>query len=222
MVFTDKITLYHSSSFGELLSDLSITVTELFRDPLFYKAFAKKVVPKLKTYPYLKIWHAGCATGEEVYSMAILLHENEYLARTQLYGTDFNPGALKVAKKGIYSAENCKAYSANYKKAGGHSELIDYFIEKYEALKVKRFLQDKITFSQHNLATDHSFGEMEVIVCRNVMIYFDDELKQRALKLFDESLVDYGFLCLGDKERLDYPSFKVVDEPASIYQKVPK
>ncbi|MCH9643783.1 MAG: protein-glutamate O-methyltransferase CheR [Gammaproteobacteria bacterium] len=207
--------------FNELLSDLSVTVTEMFRDPEFYSSFAKLVIPKMKTYSYIKIWHAGCATGEEVYSMAILLHEYKYLDRAQLYGTDFNPYALKIAKKGIYPDENFKQFVENYKASGGKNEFSDYFTEKYHALKIKSFLQEKITLSQHNLSTDKVFGEMEVIVCRNVMIYFDANLKKRVLTLFQESLVDYGFLCLGDKETLDMPGFKAVDEAVSIYQKVP-
>lgn len=209
------------STFNELLCDLSITVTEMFRDPHFYTAFCTHVIPKLKTYPYSKIWHAGCATGEEVYSMAILLHEHDYLKRTQLYGTDFNPYAIKKAKKGIYPTERFKVYNENYKKINQHNNLHDYFTEKYNALKIKSFLMDKTAFLTHNLATDHSFGEVEVIVCRNVMIYFDDVLRDKVLKLFTSALVDYGFLCLGDKESLNLPGYRCADSHASIYQKVP-
>lgn len=206
--------------FDELLSDLSITVTEMFRNPHFYKEFEEHVIPKLKTYPYIKIWHAGCATGEEVYSMAVLLADNQYLDRAQLYATDFNPYALNVAKKGIYPVSKLEKYRANYKQFNSDGSLDDYFTEKYEAVKIKQLLQDRIAFSQHNLASDQSFGQMEVIVCRNVLIYFNDELRERTLKLFSESLVPYGFICLGDKESITLEGFKEISPQSSIYQKV--
>lgn len=206
--------------FSELLADLSITVTEMFRNPEFYRCFANKVIPKLKTYPYIKIWHAGCATGEEVYSMAILLYENEFLTRTQLYGTDFNPFAISAAKKGIYSCEHIEAYETNYNTAGGKSRLCNYFTEKYDLLKIKQSITNKIAFFEHDLATDYSFGDVEVIVCRNVLIYFDDHLKNRVLELFYNALVPNGYLCLGDKETLNSSQFKCVDSTARIYSKV--
>lgn len=211
-----------SKSFDELLSVLSITVTEMFRDPGFYKSFSDKVIPSLKTYPYLKIWHAGCATGEEIYSMAILLHEHHYLDRTQLYATDFNPFALKIAKNGIYPKQNIEKYSKNYQDSGGKNNILNYFTEGYDALKINHPLQEKILFSKHNLATDQVFGEMEVILCRNVMIYFEEKLQNHVINLFKESLSDYGFLCLGDKENLSDPSFRCIDKEHAIYQKMPE
>lgn len=220
---TDMIPLLikEPHSFDELLRDLSITVTEMFRDSYFYRAFCRQVMPALKTYPYIKIWHAGCATGEEVYSMAILLYEHDFLERSQLYGTDFNPYAIKAAKKGIYPDVHFKKYNDNYLKVSGIHQLKNYFLENYGSLKVRSCLSKRIAFLVHNLATDHSFGEVEVIVCRNVMIYFDDVLRDAVLTLFTEALVDYGYLCLGDKEMLDLPNYKCIDVGASIYQKVP-
>lgn len=214
------VLLNDPQQFNDLLSDISITVTEMFRDPEFYRSFANIVIPKLKTYPYVKIWHAGCATGEEVYSMEILLEENNYLERAQLYATDFNPYALELAKKGIYSKERYPLYEKNYQESMGKFSLAHYFIKKYEALKIKRYLQKNVTFSQHNLATDKMFSEVEVVICRNVMIYFNKKLKNRVFKLFYESLTDHGFLCLGTKETVNFPGFKCLDPAASIYQKV--
>lgn len=214
--------LTQDNYFAELLSDLSITVTDMFRDPAFYKAFSEKLVPKLKTYPFLKIWHAGCSTGEEVYSMSILLDEHNYLDRTQLYATDFNPHALNIAKKGIYKGNKYTAYAENYFKSGFRKELSNYLIQKYDAIKIKNYLRKKVAFSLHNLAADNSFGEMEVILCRNVMIYFEEKLRRRVLSLFNESLIDYGYLCLGSKETINHPGFKCIDAASSIYQKIPK
>ncbi len=210
-----------SHAFDELLSDLSITVTEMFRNPEFYKTFAKIVIPKIKTYPFSKIWHAGCATGEEVYSMAILLHENSHLKRTQLYATDFNPYAINSAKRGIYPKDRYLLYEENYHSVNPNGDFKQYFSEKYDALKVRRFLQERVAFSVHNLVTDNVFSEVEVIVCRNVLIYFDNKLRNRALDLFYESLSPYGFLCLGNKESLDTEKFRCINKAQSIYQKVP-
>ena len=213
--------LNEPKTFEQLLSTISVTVTEMFRDSEFFHGFVKTVIPKLKTYPYINIWHAGCATGEEVYSMAILFSEANYLDRLQIYGTDFNPEALSIAKKGVYPAELLRKYTQNYVEYGGKEDFSDYFVEKYEAIKIKKYLQDKVSFAKHNLTCDNTFGDMEVIICRNVMIYFDNDLKQRVLKLFYQSLVPYGFLCLGDKEKLSIPGFKCIDRLASIYQKIP-
>lgn len=205
----------------ELISDISVTVTEMFRDPEFYAAFKEKVIPTLKTYSYMKIWHAGCSTGQEVYSMAILLHEEGLLPRVQLYSTDFNPYALEVAKEGIYPEESFDEYKRNYDNYGGSKNFEDYFLRKYKKIKIDSALQKKILFYQHNLAADKSFGEVEVIVCRNVMIYFDQYLKEKVIQLFRESLVDYGYLCLGAKEHLSMEGFKCISHEACIYQKVP-
>lgn len=215
--------LKDSHAFDDLLSDISITVTEFFRDPHFYKAFADLVVPKLKTYPYIKLWHAGCATGEEIYSMAILLHENGFLDKSLIYGTDFNKSALDIAKSGVYPENKVSLYNNNYIKAMGRDSLQEYFTKKYQFLKVKKFLQEKVVLSHHNLSTDSSFGEVEVIVCRNVLIYFDDNLRDKVIKLFLQSLSPQGFLVLGDRESLEtsqYQShFNPIKVDASIYQR---
>lgn len=190
--------------FNGLLFEISITVTEMFRDPEFYYAFRKYVIPILKTYPFIKIWHAGCATGEEVYSMAILLYEEGFLSKTTIYATDFNMQALEKAKAGIYKAQHVKQYIKNYNDAKGKSTFSDYYYANYNGVKLHDFLKKRITFSHHNLVVDRAFGEMNVILCRNVLIYFNRTLQNHALTLFCDSLCHGGFLCLGSKESLDF------------------
>jgi len=214
--------LHDEKKFTEFIIDLSVTVTEMFRDPEFYVAFKKNVVPVLKTYPFIKIWHAGCATGEEVYSMAILLHEADLLKRTQIYGTDFNQLALKVASEGIYSTSNLKQHIENYKKFSNGGSLSKYYHEKYDSIKMNKHLRDHITFAQHNLVVEHHFGEMNVILCRNVLIYFDRTFQNRVLSLFRESLMHRGFLCLGNKESIinssECSSFDTVSREQKIFR----
>lgn len=216
--------LFHDETcFDEFLKIMSITVTEMFRDPAFYLAIRKEVVPVLKTYPFVKIWHAGCATGEEVYSMALLLHEEGFLDRARIYATDFNKHSLDAASNGVYSARHMAAYSTNYREAGGSGDLSDYYNESYELAKFKDSLKERITFSYHNLVTDGVFGEMNMIWCRNVLIYFDKTLQDRVLSKFAESLRHGGFLCLGNKESLNFtavePSFTSVNKKQRIYRK---
>ncbi len=215
--------LYDEGLFEVFLRQMSITVTEMFRDPEFYKSFRENIIPKLKTYPYIKVWHAGCATGEEVFSMAILLHEEGFLDRATIYATDFNQVALECAKTGIYDASNVKQYIENYNKAGGTSGLSEYYTSSYNAVKLRDFLKRRITFANHNLAVDRSFGEMNVILCRNVLIYFNKNLQNQVLKLFRDSLCHKGYLCLGSKETLRFTEvendFEVVDEKYRIYQR---
>jgi len=194
------------SFFEKLLMDFSINITEMFRDPSFYKAFRDEVVPVLKTYPFIKIWHAGCSTGEEVYSMAILLKEAGLLERSQLYATDFNKVVLEKAKEGIYPIDEIKEYTYNYQKSGGLAAFSDYYIAKYDSVILDQCLKKKIIFVDHNLVTDGVFGEMHVVVCRNVLIYFGTDLQNRVVKLFTDSLTAGGFLCLGSKESLKYTS----------------
>jgi chemotaxis protein methyltransferase CheR len=214
--------LHDSLLFEEFLKHLSITVSEMFRDPRFYHSFRENVIPVLKTYPFIKIWSAGCATGEEVYSLAILLHESGLLKKSTLYATDFNNEALSIAKNGIYSTDNMKKYIKNYNQFGGAASFSEYYTSKYDSIKMRNFLKENITFANHNLVSDRSFGEMNVILCRNVMIYFDDDLTNHALTLFKESLCHHGFLCIGTKETLDFSQvsedFKAVDKPMRIYQ----
>lgn len=210
--------------FNSFLLDMSITVTEMFRDPHFYAKFRKLVVPKLKTYPYIKVWHAGCATGEEVYSMAILLHEEGLLNRSTVYATDFNNYAIKQAQAGIYSADLIQKYTKNYNLSGGLSSFSDYYHADYGAVKIKEFLKEQITFAHHNLVTDKVFGEMNIILCRNVLIYFDSSLQDRVYNLFKSSLCHRGYLCLGTRETLDYSSvsqdFDKLANKEKIYRKL--
>ncbi|MBF0106253.1 MAG: protein-glutamate O-methyltransferase CheR [Deltaproteobacteria bacterium] len=209
--------------FKRLLLDLSITVTEMFRDAGFYQAFRETIVPKLRVFPFFKIWHAGCATGEEVYSMAILLHEEGLLKKAQIYATDFNSRALESAKEGLYAADNLALHEKNYSDAGGKTALKDYYRAMYQSFKIHDFLKEKITFADHNLATDGVFGEMHVILCRNVMIYFNQKLQTRVLTLFLNSLDHRGYLCLGKKESLFttgvVDAFERVSREYSIYRK---
>ena len=209
---------------GDMLQQLSVTVTEMFRDAHFYRAFATDVIPKLRTYPLLKIWHAGCATGEEPYSMAIMLHEAGLLEHTQIYATDINGKSLTLAERGIYNVADMNDYSRNYLDAGGKTQLSDYYHRKYESAILADFLRKKVLFSDHNLVTDDVFGEMHVVICRNVLIYFDRALQDRALNLFGNSLVNRGFLCLGDKETTNFSAvkedFETYANKARIYRKL--
>ncbi|MDF1759472.1 MAG: hypothetical protein P1U40_02935 [Coxiellaceae bacterium] len=212
--------LYDEAFFTDFVIGMSVTVTEMFRDPKFYIAFKENVVPILKTYPFIKVWHAGCATGEEVYSMAILLKEAGLLERTQLYGTDFNQLSLQIATDGIYSTEHIKEYTENYNKVSADASFSDYYHSKYESVKMSDNLRDHMIFSHHNLVTDHHFGEMNVIICRNVLIYFDLELQNKVLSLFKDSLVHRGILCLGTKESLHNTNVCKMFEPIQKDQKI--
>jgi len=194
------------SFFETLLLDLSINVTEMFRDPTFYQAIRKQVIPILKTFPFLKIWHAGCSTGEEVYSMAVVLKEEGLYERAQIYATDMNQTVLKKAKEGIFPINRLKQYTENYQKSGGQESFSNYYDAHYEHVIVDNSLKQNILFSDHNLATDGVFGEMNLIMCRNVLIYFSRELQNRALELFASSLCEGGILCLGSKETIRFAS----------------
>ena len=201
-------TLTDPEFFSHLLGDLTVTVTELFRDPWFYKAVREKVVPYLKTYPEIKMWFAGCASGDEVYSMAILLKEEDLLDRCILYGTDVNPLALKRAKEGVISTEQVKDASKRYVESGGRRAFHDYYTANYGSAILNRSLRERMVFSDHNLATDGVFGEMQVVFCRNCLIYFKRALNDRAIKLFADSLCGSGFLCLGTKESLTFSAHR--------------
>ena len=200
--------LYDETLFQSLFFDMSVTVTEMFRDPWFYLALREKVIPFLKTFPFINIWQAGCATGEEVYSLAILLKEEGLYKRARIYATDFNDAALEKAKTRIYSLDRIKEYSINYQKAGGMNSLADYYRARYQSVIIDTSLQENITFANHNLATDGVFGEIHLILCRNVLIYFDRALQDRALSLFRDSLLYNGFLCLGSKETIHFAKVK--------------
>jgi len=190
-----------------LLMDLSINVTEMFRDPSFYKAVREQVVPVLKTYPFIKIWHAGCSSGEEVYSMAILLREEGLYNRTQIYATDFNPVIIKQAREGIYPINRMKEFTLNYQKAGGKAAFSDYYTANYESAKILDTFKKNIVFATHNLVTDSVFAEVHMVVCRNVLIYFDRNLQDKVIGLFSDSLTGGGVLCLGSKENLQFSGF---------------
>ncbi|OQY39568.1 MAG: chemotaxis protein CheR [Candidatus Cloacimonetes bacterium 4572_65] len=215
--------LHDESFFDSIVYDFSITVTEMFRDPQFFKSLRENVFPYLKTFPIIKIWHAGCATGEEVYSLAIMLKEEGLLDRTTIFATDFNNEALAKAKSGIFSLSTVKDYTKNYVNAGGKAFLSDYYYADYDSAIFDKSLKQRITFANHNLVTDTVFGEMHLILCRNVLIYFDRELQDRVFSLFEESLVPNGFLALGSKESLTFSSIKSkvkeIDKMYRVFQK---
>lgn len=206
-----------------IIYDFSITVTEMFRDPSFYTAVRTYIIPYLQTYPYIKIWHAGCATGEEVYSLAILLREEGLYERTTIFATDFNDRALQTARDGIYPLRAIQQYTANYQLAGGRRSFADYYHADYSYVRMDKSLMQNVTFANHNLVTDGVFGEMHLIFCRNVLIYFEPQLQNRVFGLLDRSLVRGGFLCLGMKESLDFapvrPDYRLVDGVHRIYDK---
>ncbi len=212
--------LYEENAFNQLLLNLSINVTEMFRDPEFYQAVRQKVIPILKTYPFIKLWHAGCSTGEEVYSLAILLREEGLSGKFQIYATDFNELVLKKAKQGIFSLDRIKEYTLNYQKAGGVESFADYYSAHYDHAIIHESLKKNIVFADHNLATDGAFGEMNMIMCRNVLIYFNRDLQNRAIGLFHESLSHFGFLCLGTKEDINFTQYANKFETISSKEKI--
>ncbi|WP_438349106.1 CheR family methyltransferase [Paenibacillus sp. FA6] len=216
--------LHDRLMFDRLVHSLSIPVTEMFRDPELFKSFRVNVVPILRTYPYIRIWHAGCSTGEEVYSMAILLYEEGLYDKTRIYATDMNSQSLKQAQTGIFGIEKMKLYTNNYIEAGGSRSFSEYYTAKYNSVIFKPFLQKNMIFAEHNLATDRSFNEFNVILCRNVMIYFNDTLRDRVHGLFHESLNRFGILVLGSKESIQYTkygsSYDALDRVEKIYRKI--
>jgi len=215
--------LHDKEFFSRLARYFSISVTEMFRDPFVYRAVREKVVPLLRTWPHFKIWHAGCATGEEIYSLAIVLKEEGVYDRATIYATDFNDEALERAREGLYEVGKMKEATRNYQQAGGKVPFSEYYHARYDAAAMDGSLKERITFANHNLAVDEAFGEMHLVFCRNVLIYFNRELQNRALRLFTESLVHGGFLCLGTKEDLQFTDvssrYEVVDGKAKIYRK---
>ncbi len=211
------------SFFQALVADFSITVTEMFRDPPFYKAIREQVVSLLKTYPFIKIWHAGCATGEEVYAMAILLKEEGLYERSTIFATDINDNALTKAKEGVFSLEHIREYTENYQESAGCHSFSEYYHADQKNMIVNSSLKKNITFANHNLVSDQVFGEMHLILCRNVIIYFNKDLQNRVLQLFHDSLIRGGFLCLGSKETLRFSlihdQYRTIDGKNKIYQK---
>ncbi|MFZ2958746.1 MAG: CheR family methyltransferase [Candidatus Ozemobacteraceae bacterium] len=218
MVLRDK------EFFGKLARFFSIAVTEMFRDPFVYAVMRAKVIPLLRTWSRFKVWHAGCATGEEVYSLAILLKEEGVYDRATIYATDFNDEVLEQARDGIYEIGKLQEATRNYQQAGGKASLAEYYHARYDAAVMDSALKERIVFSNHNLVSDSVFGEMHLVFCRNVLIYFNRDLQNRALELFSDSLVRGGFLCLGTKETMQFTKFNdhfvAVDEKARIFKKL--
>jgi chemotaxis protein methyltransferase CheR len=216
--------LHDTDCMNRFLHAVTVEVTSLFRDPGFYKAFREKVVPSLSALEKINIWHAGCATGEEVYSMAILLREEGLLTRSRIYATDMANHGLRAGKEGIYPINLMKEYSRNYQEAGGKGTFSDYFRAKYDHALMDRSLAKDIVWAQHNLATDASFKEFNVILCRNVMIYFNRSLQSRVHSLFYESLEVGGVLGLGSKETITFSSheqdYEVLAGTEKLYRKV--
>jgi chemotaxis protein methyltransferase CheR len=215
--------LHDPTMFERLLEILTIPFSEMFRDPTYFLALREHVVPVLKTYPSLSIWIAGCSTGEEVYSMAILLKEEGLLDRTVLYATDINPVSLEKARQGIYPIDGLKLFTGNYQASGGQAAFSDYYTAAYNAVKFDRSLVRNVTFADHSLATDSVFSEVQLVCCRNVLIYFKPSLQDRALGLFHDSLCHRGFLALGTKESIDFSAyagkFESVVRQERIYRK---
>ena len=216
--------LHDAQVLERLLMDLSVTVSAMFRDPTFFAAFREKVVPQLRTYPFLRVWHAGCSTGEEVYSMAILLEEEGLYDRCRIYATDINEGVIQRARAGIFNLARMQEYTQNYLRAGGKRSFSEYYTARYEGARFDAALMRNVVFAQHNLVTDRSFAECNVVVYRNVMIYFGRELQERVFGLFHGSLPHLGVLALGQKESLRLSSwetrFEAVDEREKIYRRV--
>ncbi|RZL41762.1 MAG: protein-glutamate O-methyltransferase CheR [Variovorax sp.] len=193
--------------FAQLLQFLTIPVSEMFRDPAYFLALRRQVLPVLETYPSIKIWIAGCSTGEEAWSMAIMLREEGLLARAQIYATDINPVSLEKARQGIFPLEAVRGYTTNYQRSGGRHSFSDYYTAAYDAARFDPSLCADVIFADHSLATDSVFAETQLVSCRNVLIYFNRTLQDRALGLFHESLCHRGFLGLGSKESIDFSAY---------------
>ncbi|MDD2851305.1 MAG: protein-glutamate O-methyltransferase CheR [Desulfuromonadaceae bacterium] len=209
--------------FDKLLQGITVNVSEMFRDPSFFKNMRELVIPHLKTYPFVKIWHAGCATGEEAYSMAIILHEEGLHGRFRIYATDINEEVIRKAQEGIYPLQDMQRFTRSYQHSGGSGSFSDYYTARYHHAILTPSLRENIVFAAHNLAVDADFGEMNLILCRNVLIYFKLPLKERVLELFDKSLTPGGFLCLGTKESLEqrtiYDNYEELRPRVKIYRK---
>lgn len=192
--------------FKRFIEEITVNVTEMFRDPFFYKLVREELLPQLATKPFIRIWHAGCSTGEEVYSMAILLQESNLLKKSLIYATDINPEVLEKAQSGIFPLSQLRQYSENYILSGGREDFSSYYLANYGSAKFINTLSERMIFSTHNLVSDGSFNEFHLIMCRNVFIYFDKALQQRVFNLFDASLEKLGYLALGSKETLKFSS----------------
>lgn len=210
--------------FNRFIEQITVNVTEMFRDTSFYTTLREQIIPVLATKPLIRIWHAGCATGEEVFSMAILLQEANLLHKARLYATDINAAVLERVREGVFPLDQMKLYSDNYIRSGGKKDFSSYYTAQYGFAKFSEALGERMILSTHNLVSDRSFNEFQLILCRNVMIYFDKELQDRTLQLFDDSLELLGYLALGTKETLKFSSiaskFKQLDNKEKIWQKL--
>jgi chemotaxis protein methyltransferase CheR len=219
-----SILLNSEPDFEEFVRNISVTVTEMFRDPAFYACLRTKVIKRLATYPFVKVWVAGCATGEEVYSVAILLKEEGLLNRSIIYATDINQHSLRQAREGIFPMDLMKSYTSNYLKSGGEKDFSSYYMAHYDAALFDKSLRNNIVFAPHNLASDQSFNEFQLILCRNVLIYFNQALQNRVMNLFYDSLCSFGILGLGAKESLMFTDkqncFDAIDKKQKVFIKV--
>ena len=219
-----ELVLHDPAVMERLLLDLSINVTAMFRDPSFFLSLRENVVPLLRTYPFTRIWVAGCSSGEEVYSLAILLDEEGLAERVRIYATDINEAVLEQARLGVFPLDKMREYTQNYIRAGGTQAFSEYYVARYDGAQFSRSLVENVVFAQHNLASDAAFNEFHVIVCRNVMIYFDKSLQEHVHGLFHESLARLGVLALGQKETIRFSpheeSYEVLDAAEKLYRKV--
>ena len=219
-----NLLLHDPAVMERLLLDLSINVTAMFRDPSFFLALREKVVPLLRTYPFSRLWVAGCSTGEEVYSLAILLAEEGLTERVRIYATDINEAVLEQAKLGVFPLEKMQEYTQNYIRAGGSRSFSEYYVARYDGARFARELVDGVVFAQHNLVSDAAFNEFNVITCRNVMIYFAQPLQERVHHLFYESLGMFGVLALGQKETIRFSpheaSYEELNGEERLYRKI--
>jgi chemotaxis protein methyltransferase CheR len=215
--------MHEPALFPVLLDHLTVQVSEMFRDPSYFRSLREQVVPILRTYPSLKVWVAGCSAGEEAYSLAILFREEGLLPRTLIYATDINPHTLQRAEAGVYSIDRIAGFTVNHRQSGARHSLADYYTAAYGRAMIDKSLRDHIVFSDHSLATDSVFAEVQLVSCRNVLIYFNRALQDRALNLFHDSLCRHGFLGIGSKESLRFSSYDRAFQPFvredRIYQK---
>jgi chemotaxis protein methyltransferase CheR len=223
-LFDLRMLLTNDASYFEFfLKQVTVNVTEMFRDPEFFVSLRDHVLPYLRSYQHLKLWSAGCSTGEELYSYAILFANEHLYEKSFFYGTDVNTEVLEQAKSGIYDLQKMKIYSENYQETGFYPNLSTYYSARYDATSINHSLKKNVLFSVHNLVSDGVFNEFQVISCRNVLIYFDQDLQKKVIDLFYNSLVTFGFLCLGSKESLrssELGRFKMIDKKNNIYQKI--
>lgn len=214
----------NETTFSKFLEEITVNVTEMFRDPFFYKSLKENVIPDIKKAPHIRIWDAGCSTGEEAYSLSILLSEENCIEKSRIYATDINRKVLAIAADGIFNIRDMAKHTQNYRTLGGKFSFSNYYHAKYDRVIMADYLRRNILFSIHNLATDGSFNEFNLIVCRNVMIYFEKVLQEKVFKLFFESLPLFGYLALGNKESLALSNyrnyFEVVDHSQKIYRKI--